>query len=85
MFGSHERPAPMPSMFGLIEPICPKTGNGRRPCPLDTMLRMQQWYNPCDAVNQWLFKAGIMMKQGMLVDATIINGPWLHQKQAQRE
>ncbi len=66
---------PWPGMFGLIEPICPKTGNGRHPCPLGTMLRIQQWYNPSDAVNQWFFKAGIMMKQGTQVDATIIEAP----------
>ncbi|MFV2972482.1 transposase, partial [Escherichia coli] len=31
-----------------IEPCSPKAGNGRRPYPLETMLRshcMQQWYN----------------------------------------
>lgn len=38
-------------MLGVIEPIYPKAGNGRRPYPLDTMLRiycMQQCYNLSD-------------------------------------
>ena len=114
-------------MLEVIEPVYPKTGNGRRPYPLDTMLRihcMQQWYSLSDgamedalyeiasmrlfakfsldqaipdrttimnfrhlleqhrlarqhfdAVNQWLSDAGIMMKQGTLVDATLIEAP----------
>ncbi|OZG42478.1 IS5/IS1182 family transposase, partial [Aeromonas sp. A35_P] len=118
---------PWPRMLGVIEPVYPKAGNGRRPYPLDTMLRihcMQQWYNLSDgamedalyeiasmrlfaklsldqaipdrttimnfrhlleqhqlarqlfeAINQWLCDAGIMMKQGTLVDATIIEAP----------
>ncbi|OZG41228.1 IS5/IS1182 family transposase, partial [Aeromonas sp. A35_P] len=42
---------PWPRMLGVIEPVYPKAGNGRRPYPLDTMLRihcMQQWYNLSD-------------------------------------
>ena len=118
---------PWPRMLAVIEPVYPKAGNGRRPYPLDTMLRihcMQQWYNLSDgamedalyeiasmrlfaklsldqaipdrttimnfrhllelhqlarqlfeAINQWLCDAGIMMKQGTLVDATIIEVP----------
>jgi len=114
-------------MLDVIEPVYPKAGNGRRPYPLDTMLRihcMQQWYSLSDgamedalyeitsmrlfaklsldqaipdrttimnfrhlleqhqlarqlfdAVNQWLSDAGIMMKQGTLVDATLIEAP----------
>ncbi|HIC8859753.1 TPA: IS5 family transposase, partial [Aeromonas hydrophila] len=114
-------------MLAVIESVYPKAGNGRRPYPLDTMLRihcMQQWYNLSDsamkdalyeiasmrlfaklsldlaipdrttimnfryllelhqlirqifeAVNQLLCEAGIMMKQGSLVDATIIEAP----------
>jgi IS5 family transposase len=114
-------------MLEVIEPVYPKAGNGRRPYPLDTMLRihcMQQWYSLSDgamedalyeitsmrlfaklsldqaipdrttimnfrhlleqhqlarqlfdAVNQWLSDAGIMMKQGTLVDATLIEAP----------
>ncbi|PKQ71882.1 IS5/IS1182 family transposase, partial [Aeromonas sobria] len=42
---------PWSRMLGVIEPVYPKAGNGRRPYPLDTMLRihcMQQWYNLSD-------------------------------------
>uniref|UniRef100_UPI003BA061CC IS5 family transposase n=1 Tax=Aeromonas jandaei TaxID=650 RepID=UPI003BA061CC len=115
---------PWAIMLEVIEPVYPKAGNGRRPYPLDTMLRihcMQQWYSLSDGamvdalyeitsmrlfaklsldqaipdrttimnfrhlleqhrlarqlfdtVNLWLSDAGIMMKQGTLVDATLI-------------
>ena len=118
---------PWAMMLEVIEPVYPKAGNGRRPYPLDTMLRihcMQQWYSLSDGamedalyeitsmrlfaklsldqaipdrttimnfrhlleqhrlarqlfdtVNQWLSDAGIMMKQGTLVDATLIEAP----------
>jgi IS5 family transposase len=118
---------PWAMMLEVIEPVYPKASNGRRPYPLDTMLRihcMQQWYSLSDgamedalyeiasmrlfaklsldqaipdrttimnfrhlleqhrlarqlfdAVNQWLSDAGIMMKQGTLVDATLIEAP----------
>ena len=118
---------PWAMMLAVIEPVYPKAGNGRRPYPLDTMLRihcMQQWYSLSDgamedalyeitsmrlfaklsldqaipdrttimnfrhlleqhqlarqlfdAVNLWLSDAGIMMKQGTLVDATLIEAP----------
>ena len=118
---------PWPRMLAVIEPVYPKSGNGRRPYPLETMLRihcMQQWYNLSDgamedalyeiasmrlfarlsldqaipdrttimnfrhlleqhrlarqlfeSINQWLSDAGIMMTQGTLVDATIIEAP----------
>ena len=42
---------PWSRMLEVIEPVYPKAGNGRRPYPLDTMLRihcMQQWYNLSD-------------------------------------
>lgn len=118
---------PWSRMLEVIDPVYPKAGNGRRPYPLDTMLRihcMQQWYSLSDGamedalyeiasmrlfaklsldqaipdrttimnfrhlleqhrlarqlfdtVNQWLSDAGIMMKQGTLVDATLIEAP----------
>ncbi len=118
---------PWAMMLEVIEPVYPKAGNGLRPYPLDTMLRihcMQQWYSLSDgamedalyeiasmrlfaklsldqaipdrttimnfrhlleqhrlarqlfdAVNQWLSDAGIMMKQGTWVDATLIEAP----------
>jgi IS5 family transposase len=107
--------------------VYPKAGNGRRPYPLGTMLRincMQQWYNLSDeamedalyqiasmhqfarlsldtaipdrttimnlrhlleqhkltrkifsSVNHWLAECGVLMTQGTLVDATIIQAP----------
>ncbi|MCS5856914.1 IS5 family transposase [Klebsiella pneumoniae subsp. pneumoniae] len=114
-------------MTAVIEPFYPKAGNGRRPYPLETMLRihcMQHWYNLSDGamedalyeiasmrlfarlsldsalpdrttimnfrhlleqhqlarqlfktINRWLAEAGVMMTQGTLVDATIIEAP----------
>lgn len=43
---------PWVRLVALIEPHYPKVGNGRRPYPLETMLRvhcLQQWYNLSDA------------------------------------
>lgn len=42
---------PWSRLTALIEPHYPKAGNGRRPLPLETMLRvyfMQQWFNLSD-------------------------------------
>ena len=42
---------PWQNMVAVIEPVYPKAGNGRRPYPLETMLRihcMQHWYNLSD-------------------------------------
>ena len=118
---------PWQDMTAVIEPFYPKAGNGRRPYPLETMLRihcMQHWYNLSDGamedalyeiasmrlfarlsldsalpdrttimnfrhlleqhqlarqlfktINRWLAEAGVMMTQGTLVDATIIEAP----------
>ena len=118
---------PWKRLESIIEPHYPKAGNGRRPYPLTTMLRihcMQQWYSLSDPamedalyeiasmrlfaglsldkpipdhttimnlrhllerkklarkifreVNQWLTDAGILLKEGTLVDATIIEAP----------
>ena len=126
-FARMEALLPWSRMLAVIEPVYPKSGNGRRPYPLETMLRIhcsQQWYNLSDgamedalyeiasmrlfaklsldqaipdrttimnfrhlleqhqlarqlfdAVNLWLSDAGIMMKQGTLVDATLIEAP----------
>ncbi|OKT05483.1 hypothetical protein ACN58_02475, partial [Escherichia coli] len=115
------------NMVEVIEPFYPKAGNGRRPYPLETMLRihcMQHWYNLSDGamedalyeiasmrlfarlsldsalpdrttimnfrhlleqhqlarqlfktISRWLAEAGVMMTQGTLVDATIIEAP----------
>ena len=124
-----EQILPWQNMVEVIEPFYPKAGNGRRPYPLETMLRihcMQHWYNlsdgamedaPCSneiasmrlfarlsldsalpdrttimnfrhlleqhqlarqlfkTINRWLAEAGVMMTQGTLVDATIIEAP----------
>ena len=42
---------PWPKLLDVIEPYYPKAGNGRRPYPLESMLRihcMQQWYSLSD-------------------------------------
>ncbi|AVU22118.1 transposase [Enterobacter hormaechei subsp. hoffmannii] len=42
-----EQILPWQNMTAVIEPFYPKAGNGRRPYPLETMLRihcMQHWY-----------------------------------------
>lgn len=42
-----EQLLPWPRLLAVIEPLYPKLGNGRRPYPLETMLRihcLQQWY-----------------------------------------
>ncbi|MBO1782002.1 IS5 family transposase [Klebsiella pneumoniae] len=122
-----EQILPWQNMVEVIEPFYPKAGNGRRPYPLETMLRihcMQHWYNLSDGamedalyeiasmrlfarlsldsalpdrttimnfrhlleqhqlarqlfktINRWLAEAGVMMTQGTLVDATIIEAP----------
>jgi len=46
-----ERAVPWKELEAVIEPHYPKTGNGRQPYPLSTMLRihvMQHWYNMGD-------------------------------------
>lgn len=46
-----ERVVPWRRVEGLIEPVYPKPGNGRRPYPLGTMLRihlLQHWYGYSD-------------------------------------
>ena len=122
-----EQILPWQNLTAVIEPFYPKAGNGRRPYPLETMLRihcMQHWYNLSDGamedalyeiasmrlfarlsldsalpdrttimnfrhlleqhqlarqlfktINRWLAEAGVMMTQGTLVDATIIEAP----------
>ncbi len=46
-----EQVVPWVRLEGIIEPYYPKAGNGRRPWPLSTMLRiycLQQWYGLSD-------------------------------------
>ena len=118
---------PWARLEAVVEPFYPKPGNGRRPYPLATMLRihcLQQWYTLSDPamedalyeissmrlfanlsldkpipdhttimnfrhllekhnlgrqifddVNQWLADAGVLLKEGTLMDATIIEAP----------
>ena len=118
---------PWQRLEAIIEPHYPKPGNGRRPYPLMTMLRihcLQQWYSLSDPamedalyeiasmrlftrlsldkpipdhttimnfrhllerhdlsrqifqdVSAWLTDAGILIKEGTLMDATIIEAP----------
>ncbi len=125
--GRMEKLVPWARLVAVIEPHYPKAGNGRRPYPLSTMLRihcMQNWYSLSDPamedalyeitsmrlfaglsldntipdhttimnfrhllerkglarklfqeINQWLTDAGVLLKEGTLVDATIIEAP----------
>lgn len=125
--GRMDKLIPWKRLESIIEPHYPKAGNGRRPYPLSTMLRIhciQQWYSLSDPamedalyeiasmrlfaglsldktipdhttimnfrhllerkklarkifkeVSQWLTDAGVLLKEGTLVDATIIAAP----------
>lgn len=125
--GRMEKLIPWSRLIAVIEPHYPKAGNGRRPYPLTTMLRihcMQHWYNLSDPamedalyeiasmrlfaglsldkaipdhttimnfrhllerqglsrkifeeVSSWLSEAGVLVKEGTLMDATIIEAP----------
>lgn len=117
---------PWDKLEANIEPFYPKAGNGRRPYPLSSMLRiycLQQWYSLSDpsmeeslyeiasmrhfalinidavpdettllhfrhllekhkltavlfsTINQHLAAKGLTLKQGTIVDATLINAP----------
>lgn len=123
-----EQVVPWKALLTLIEPAYPKAGNGRRPYPMETMLRihlMQNWFGYSDpameeslyevaplrrfaglsltrgsvpdettilnfrrlpethalasallaAVNAHLTDKGLLLKQGTIVDATIIHAP----------
>ncbi len=125
--GRMEKLIPWQRLESVIEPHYPKAGNGRKPYPLPTMLRihcMQQWYSMSDPamedalyeiasmrlfaglsldgaipdhttimnfrhllerhglarqifneVSTWLSEAGVLIKEGTLLDATIIEAP----------
>ena len=50
-FGEMDAVVPWATLLGLIEPHYPKAGKGRRPYPLEVMLRiyfLQQWYQLSD-------------------------------------
>lgn len=59
-----EQILPWQNMVEVIEPFYPKAGNGRRPYPLETMLRihcMQHWYNLSDgAIEDALYEIASM-------------------------
>ena len=125
--GRMEKLIPWQRLESVIEPHYPKAGNGRKPYPLSSMLRihcMQQWYSLSDPamedalyeiasmrlfaglsldgaipdhttimnfrhllerhhlarkifneINAWLSDAGVLVKEGTLLDATIIEAP----------
>lgn len=134
--GEMEQIVPWQALLRLVEPVYPEAGNGRRPYPLATMLRihlMQNWFSLSDpgmedalydmpalrqfarlssqsaipdestilnfrhrleeyelapeiltCVNRHLVKRGLMMKEGTMIDATIIDAP-TSTKNADRE
>ena len=61
-----ERVVPWPALCGLIEPVYPKAGNGRRPVGVERMLRiyfLQQWFNLSDpAVEEALYDSLAMRR-----------------------
>ena len=74
---------PWSQIEAVIEPVYPKPGKGRRPYPLQTMLRihfMQQWYNMSDpAMEEALYDstsmrkfAGLSLTHGAIPDETTI-------------
>jgi IS5 family transposase len=75
---------PWSQLEALIEPFYPKVGNGRRPYPLSTMLRihfMQNWYNMGDpAMEDALYEitsmrlfAGLSLEGAIPDHTTIMN------------
>lgn len=78
-----ERAIPWDLLEAIIEPYYPKAGNGRRPYPLCTMLRihcLQQWYSFSDpAMEEELYEipslrqfAGLSLSRGSIPDETTI-------------
>lgn len=74
---------PWDALLVLIEPLYPKAGNGRRPYPLKTMLRihlMQNWFGYSDpAMEEALYEvaplrrfAGLSLTRGSVPDETTI-------------
>src|SRR3546814_4302481 len=57
---------PWARLAALIEPVYPKAGNGRRPYPLETMLRihfMQQWFALSDQAMEEALYDSMSMRQ----------------------
>lgn len=78
-----ERAIPWKVFADLVEPHYPKPGNGRRPYPLEVMLRihfMQQWFNLSDpAMEEALYDstsirnfAKLSLTRGSIPDETTI-------------
>lgn len=78
-----ERAIPWKVFAALVEPHYPKAGNGRRPYPLEVMLRihfMQQWFNLSDpAMEEALYDstsirrfAKLSLARGSIPDETTI-------------
>lgn len=78
-----DRAVPWAQLESVIQPFYPKAGNGRRPYPLSTILRihfMQQWYCLSDpAMEEALYEiasmrlfAGLSLSCGRLPDETTI-------------
>src|SRR5690606_14277884 len=78
-----ERAIPWKVFAALVEPHYPKPGNGRRPYPLEVMLRihfMQQWFNLSDpAMEEALYDstsirnfAKLSLTRGSVPDETTI-------------
>jgi IS5 family transposase len=74
---------PWQNLVAVIAPFYPKGERGRPPVGLERMLRMYflpQWYGLTDealedAINADLSARGLMMREGTLVDATLIAAP----------
>ncbi|MBM5770667.1 transposase [Klebsiella pneumoniae] len=67
-----EQILPWQNMVEVIEPFYPKAGNGRRPYPLETMLRihcMQHWYNLSDGAMEHEHPFRIIKRQFGFVKA----------------
>jgi len=74
--GRMDKLIPWARLEAVIEPHYPKVGNGRRPYPLSTMLRihcMQQWYNLSDpAMEDALYEiASMRLFAGLSLDKAI--------------
>ena len=75
--GRMDKLIPWKRLESIIEPHYPKAGNGRRPYPLPTMLRIhciQQWYSLSDpAMEDALYEIASMR----LFTGPSLNSPYL--------
>jgi len=66
-----ERVVPWPALCGLIEPYCPKPGNGRPPIGVERMLRiyfLQQCFNLSDAAGEEALYDSLAMRGFVGID-----------------